>query len=219
MTGYVMAVNYMGSSVGAVASAIYPAIGTVLAFVFLKEKVYLHQWILLFFTLLGVYGLSYSPSLNIENFGLGLLGAFMCAFGWGSEAVILAKCFKNNNISSQTALFIRQSVSALIYGVVILTLLNAWNFTFNVINLNSADLLISIFLASLFASASYLFYYKAIAKIGASKAMTLNITYTAWAILFTVLIVGDMSVLNPLTLICATVVVVCGILSAKGKAR
>ena len=39
MTGYVLAVKYMGSSVGAVASAIYPAVGTVLACIFLKEKV------------------------------------------------------------------------------------------------------------------------------------------------------------------------------------
>ena len=38
MTGYVMAVNYMGASIGAIASAIFPAIGSVLAFFFLKEK-------------------------------------------------------------------------------------------------------------------------------------------------------------------------------------
>ena len=53
-----------------------------------------------------------------------------------------------------------------------------------------------------------------IGKIGASKAMALNITYTAWAIVFTVVILGDLSVLNPFTLLCAAVVVVCGILSA-----
>ena len=38
MTGYVMSVNYMGTSIGAVASAIFPAIGAVLAFIFLKEN-------------------------------------------------------------------------------------------------------------------------------------------------------------------------------------
>jgi len=38
MTGYVLAVKYMGASIGAVASAVYPAIGSVLSFVFLKEK-------------------------------------------------------------------------------------------------------------------------------------------------------------------------------------
>ena len=34
MTGYAMAVHYMGASVGAVASAVYPAIGTVLPIFF-----------------------------------------------------------------------------------------------------------------------------------------------------------------------------------------
>ena len=51
MTGYVMAVNYMGASIGAVASAIFPAIGTILAYIFLKEKMKWYQWIFLIFTL------------------------------------------------------------------------------------------------------------------------------------------------------------------------
>ena len=85
MTGYVMAINYMGASIGAVASAIFPAIGSILAYIFLKEKMKWYQWIFLAITLGGVYGLSYSPELNIENFGLGILGAAMCAFGWGIE--------------------------------------------------------------------------------------------------------------------------------------
>ena len=38
MTGYVLAINYMGASIGAVASAIFPAIGAILAYFFLKER-------------------------------------------------------------------------------------------------------------------------------------------------------------------------------------
>ena len=68
MTGYVLAVNNLGASIGAVASAVYPAIGTVLSCVFLKEKVKWYQWVFLGFTLLGVYGLSYSPAISVENF-------------------------------------------------------------------------------------------------------------------------------------------------------
>ena len=68
--------------------------------------------------------------------------------------------------------------------------------------------------AALCATASYLLYYRTIGRLGASKAMALNITYTAWAIAFTVVLLRDLSVLNPLTLICAAVIVVCGILAA-----
>lgn len=214
MTGYVLAVNYMGSSMGAVASAVYPAIGTILAFAFLKEKVNWYQWIFLFFTLLGVYGISYSPTVNIKNFELGLLGVLLCSFGWGIEAVILAKCFKTSKIKTEYALLIRQTTSAMVYGIIILPIINGWKFTCSLFVNKNSVLLTLIATAALCATASYLFYYKAIIKTGAAKAMALNITYTAWSILFSVILTKDTSVLNPLTLICSIVVVVCGIFSA-----
>lgn len=214
MTGYVMAVNYMGASIGAVASAVYPAIGTALAALFLKERVRWYQWIFLVFTLFGVFGLSYSPGGIVSNFWLGLLGAFMCAFGWGIEAVILAKCLKNPKIKNEHVLAIRQTTSSLCYGALILPIISAWRFTAGLFNKESAGLILTVALAALCSSISYLFYYKAIAKLGASKAMALNITYTAWAIVFTVIIVRDLSVLTPKTILCALAVVVFGILAA-----
>lgn len=214
MTGYVMAVNYMGASIGAVASAIFPAIGSVLAYVFLKEKMKWYQWIFLAFTIMGVYGLSYSPNLDIVNFGLGLLGALMCSFGWGIEAVVLAKCLTDPEVTDEYALQIRQTTSAVFYGVILLPVLKGWGFTLNLFTASTGWLLPIIAVAAFFATISYLFYYKAIAEIGASKAMALNVTYSAWAIVFTVLILGDTSVLSPTTIICAVVVLVCGIFAA-----
>lgn len=214
MTGYVMAVNYMGASIGAVASAIFPAIGTILAYFFLKEKMKWYQWVFLCATLLGVYGLAYTPDLMIENFWLGLLGALMCAFGWGIEAVVLAKCLKDPEVTDEYALQIRQTTSAAFYGIVILPILGGWEFTGSLFTLDAGWLLPTIAVAGLFATVSYLYYYKAIAQIGASKAMALNVTYSAWAILFTVLILRDTSVLTPMTILCAVVVLVCGIFAA-----
>ncbi len=214
MTGYVMAVNYMGASIGAVASAIFPAIGTILAYIFLKEKMKWYQWVFLIFTLLGVYGLSYSPDLQISNFWLGLLGAAMCAFGWGIEAVILAKSLTDPEVTDEFALQIRQTTSALFYGIIILPVLGGWGFTAELFTGNTGWLLPTIAIAGLFATVSYLFYYKAIAQIGASKSMALNVTYCAWAILFTVIFLRDLSVLTPTTIICSLVVLVCGIFAA-----
>lgn len=214
MTGYVMAVNYMGASIGAVASAIFPAIGTILAYVFLKEKMKWYQWVFLIFTLLGVYGLSYSPDLQIQNFWLGLLGALMCAFGWGIEAVILAKSLTDPEVTDEYALQIRQFTSAVFYGLVILPLIKGWGFTASLISLNTGWLIPTIAIAGFFATVSYLFYYKAISQIGASKAMALNVTYCAWACVFTVLILRDTSVLTPTTIGCSLVVLVCGVFAA-----
>lgn len=180
MTGYVLCVNYLGASIGAIASAIFPAIGAVLAFIFLKEKMQWYRWVLLIITLLGVYFLSYSPELNMSDFVLGIVGALMCSFGWGIEAVVLAKCLKDSEMKDEYALQIRQTTSAVVNGLVVLPIVKGWGFTAQLFTNNTGWLFLTLALAALFATISYLFYYRAISQIGASKAMALNITYTAW---------------------------------------
>ena len=214
MTGYVLAIHAMGSSVGAVASAAYPAVGAVLAFLFLKEKMPWYRWVFLLLTLGGVHGLSYSPSIEGGNFLLGLLGVLMCSFGWGSEAVILARCLRNAQIRHTYALQIRQTTSAIVYGAVLLPILKGWGFTARLFTSHTGLLLPILALAALFATTSYLCYYRSIARIGASKSMALNVTYAAWALVFTAIVKQDASVFTPLTVACTAVVLVCGILAA-----
>ena len=214
MTGYVLAVNNMGSAIGAVASAIYPAIGTFLAWLFLKERVQWYRWLFLLAALFGVFGLGYSPTVTVGNFWLGILGAAMCAFGWGVEAVILARAFSSCGIKNEYALAVRQTTSALVYGTLILPIVDGWGFTVKLFSDGIFPHIPTLAIAALAATASYLFYYKAIATVGASRAMALNITYTAFAIVFTVMVTRDLTILNPMTVLCAAVVVVCGILSA-----
>ena len=224
MTGYVMCVNYMGASIGAISSAVFPAVGAILAYLFLKEKMKWYQWAFLVLTLLGVYGLSYSPDLNITNYLLGILGAVMCSFGWGIEAVILAKCLTDPEVTDEYALQIRQTTSALVYGVILLPILgcvvggplDGWKFAASLF-VNTGWLIPTIAIAGLFATVSYLFYYKAIAQIGASKAMALNVTYTAWALVFSTILTavqGAFQLPSALTIVCALVVLVCGIFAA-----
>lgn len=212
MTGYVLSVANMGASIGAVASAIFPAIGAVLAYLFLKEKMQWYRWIFLILSLIGVYGLSYSPDLNITNFWLGFVGTLMCAFGWGIEAVVIAKCVQDDSVTDEIALQIRQTTSALVYGIILLPILKGWGFTVSLFTVKGW-LLPVIAIAALFATASYLFYYKAISQIGASKSMALNITYSAWAVIFSIVILRNFSLLNPVTIICTIAVLVFAILA------
>lgn len=212
MTGYVLSVANMGASIGAVASAIFPAIGAVLAYFFLKEKMSWYRWVFLILSLFGVYGLSYSPEINITNFWLGFAGTLMCAFGWGIEAVIIAKSVQDEAVTDEIALQIRQTTSAIVYGIIILPVMKGWGFTVSLFS-GTGWLIPVIAIAALFATASYLFYYKAISQIGASKAMALNITYSAWAVIFSIIFLGDHSLLNPVTIICTIIVLVFGILA------
>lgn len=212
MTGYVLSVANMGASIGAVASAIFPAIGAVLAYFFLREKMAWYRWVFLILCLIGVYGLSYSPDISIKNFWLGFLGTLMCAFGWGIEAVIIAKCVQDDAVTDEIALQIRQTTSAIVYGIVVLPIMKGWGFTVRLFN-NTSWLIPTIALAALFATVSYLFYYKAISQIGASKAMALNITYSAWAVVISIVLMKDYSLLNPVTIMCTIAVLTFGILA------
>ena len=140
------------------------------------------------------------------------------------EALILAKCLTDPEVTDEYALQIRQTTSAVVYGVILLPILgcikggifSGWEFAGSLF-VDTGWLIPVIAIAGLFATVSYLFYYKAIAQIGASKAMALNVTYTAWAIVFGVVlsaIQGAFQLPGGLTIACALVVLVCGIFAA-----
>ena len=212
MSGYVLAVANLGSSLAAVGSAIYPAVGSILAHFFLKEKLPLYRFVFLLIALCGIYGLSYFPNQQIVNMGLGVLGIMMCGFGWGIEAVIIAKCVKDDSVTNETALQIRQSTSALIYASIILPIVKGHDLV-SLLFEHNLNIVMMLSVAALFGTVSYLFYYKAITKIGASKAMALNSTYAAWAVIISAVFLKDYSLLNPVTIICTLVVIVFGVLA------
>lgn len=208
MTGYVLSIKYIGASYTAIISALYPAIGAFLSFVFLKEKMKKYQMVGLAISILGVIALGYTPGGGDVKL-IGFLFALMCVFGWASEAVIIAYGLKDLQISDREALMIRQFTSAIFYGIIILPLAKGWGLTTEILTTSTAAF---ILLAALFGTTSYLFYYKAIHKIGASKAMSLNITYSAWAIIFGALLLGETVTLK--SVICAIVIVGGSIIAA-----
>lgn len=183
MSGYVAAINYIGPAYTAIISAMFPALGAFFSYIFLKEKMLVRQMIGLAVSILGVILLGYTPdkALGRSHIVLGFACALICCVGWASEAVICAYGMKDPDVSDDHALAIRQMTSAVFYGVVILSLLKGWRFTIDIIDTKATGI---ILLAALFGTASYLCYYRAINKIGATKAMALNITYSAWAIIF-----------------------------------
>ena len=218
MTGYVLSIKYMGSSIASVASAIYPAIGVLCARLFLKEKMRWYQYLCLVLTMLGIYGMSYSPNVEISNFLLGLLGTAMCAIGWGLEAVLIGKGLKNDEVSSDIALHIRQTVSWLAYAIIILPCLqyfDAWSFTISLFNFSETQWLIPlIMLAGLFGTASYLLYYQSINSIGATKALPLNVTYVAWTVIINLMLFQNVEDYDWLSYLCIVVVFVSSIFAA-----
>jgi drug/metabolite transporter (DMT)-like permease len=188
MTGYVIAIDNIGASYTAAISSFFPAFGALLATVFLKERMKSYQWAGLLACILGVAYLGYSPAPNIPgDWTTGIVGALICVFGWGSEAVIIDWGLHNASIDDECAMQIRQTTSSLAYALVILPLLGGWGRALDIVFSSALPV---IALAALAGTVSYLLYYKAIARIGASRAMALNITYSAWAIPFSLLLLG-----------------------------
>ena len=186
MTGYVLSIKYIGAAYTAIISSLFPAVGALFSYIFLKEKMKPYQLIGLFVSIGGVIALGYTPGgSDTSNLVLGFLFAILCVVGWAAEAVIIAYGLKDPQISDSQALQIRQLTSALFYAVIILPVLGGWLLSTEVLASSTMPV---ILLSAFFGTTSYLFYYKAIGKIGASKAMALNITYCAWAVVFGVII-------------------------------
>jgi drug/metabolite transporter (DMT)-like permease len=209
MTGYVLAINNIGPSYTAIISSLFPAVGALLAFVFLKEKMRWYQIIGLLVSIIGVIALSYTPDGKVTNFWVGFIGGIVCVFGWAIEAVICAYGLKDPNVSDEQALQIRQLTSACFYALIILPIIKGWGFTTEVL---STKAVFFIIIPALFGTASYVFYYKAITKIGASKAMALNITYSTWAIVFSFVFLKVAP--SVMSIICAIVVMVGSVIAS-----
>ncbi len=206
MTGYVIAINNIGAGYTAIISSFYPAFGTVMAVLLLKEKMQFKQVIALMIALIGIIMMGYltSDSEVIGDPVIGLLGAFAAVIGWGSEAVISAWGMRGDNVDNEIALQIRETTSALVYCLVILPAFGAWLFTASAIPSMATGVVV---LAALAGTASYLFYYKGISVIGAAKAMALNISYSAWAVVFGLILLQ--AIPGPIEIICC-IAILCG---------
>lgn len=129
--------------------------------------------------------------------------------GWGSEAVLLAWGMRDDTVDNETALHIRQTTSGLTYLIIVIPVSGALHFAAGA-TISTATAIIA--LAALTGAASYLFYYKAIDTIGASRGMALNISYAAWAVIFALVLQG--TVPTSLQVVCCIVALTGTVLAA-----
>ena len=186
MSAYVAAVHYAGPALASAVSALFPAVGALLARVLLKERLRKVQVLGLSVSVTGValLGLGYGPEGG-KNVPLGFVFALICCVSWALETVLFSWGIRRTGLTLGQALLLRQTVSAAACGGIILPLLRGWEETLSVLP-DKATLY--IFAGALFFTASYLCYYRAIVTVGAAKAMALNITYAAWSIVFSLLL-------------------------------
>lgn len=202
MCGYSFSIRYLGPGLSSVISCLYPAVGALLGVLFLKEPFHRRQVVGLGISLAGILLISIGDIGIVPNFLAGLAFGLFGVLGWGIEGVAAQKAMKKEAVSNQQALVIRQCISSIAFAVVILPILRGWPLAVSMADSSSG---LWILAAAAAGTLSYLNYYSAIHLIGSARAMSLNITYAAWAIVFSFLFFGTVPSL--LQIISATMVV------------
>ena len=215
MSGYLTAISNIGPGFTAVISAFYPGLGSILAVLILHEKIGYKQVLALLAALLAVMAMGWYTTQGAAVAGdatLGVLGALTCVLGWGSEAVILAWGMKGEGVDNKVALQIRETTSALAYMLIVIPVTGNMDLMTTCLG---SGAMVYIVCAALAGVTSYLFYYKAILTIGAARAMAANISYSAWAVLFTALILKVIP--GAVEIICCLVIALGTIISSSGQ--
>ena len=162
-------------------------------------------------TILSIIILGYIPNQDVTiNFVLGFGCALICVIGWSLESVICAYGMKDDEVSPTQALQIRQLVSAIVYGIIVVPLFGGIGLSKAVIVSNLTPMILGV---ALIGTLSYIFYYTAIDEIGPVKATGLNITYSIWAIVFDMLFLG-----TPITgklILCSILIIIGSIMVSK----
>lgn len=186
MRSYLYAVDAIGSGLTATISAMYPAVAAVLGAIFLKDYLNKRGWIGLVLTIIAISILGYGNFSLGSQVVVGVSASLLCIFGWASESVITAYGMKED-ITPKQALFIRQWTSSLAYLVFMFF---EGNIIFSISAVTTSSIFILICVMSVIGTLSYQCYYSAINEIGPVKATGLNVTYSIWAIIFSIFLLG-----------------------------
>lgn len=209
MCSFILAIEYAGPAITAIISSIYPAVGLFFAYIFLKERRRRYQVVALFIAIAFIIALGFIDEGHTNRSIMGIIFALVCACAWGSEAVLCSYGMKSGEISNLSAICIRQNLSMITYGTM-LTLYFVFFQYGESIDFNSS--LAYVGMAAIFGSTSYYCYYRALATIGVSRAMALNISYTAFSAIFSYLLFGiELTISQMLIGFC---IVVSGLVSA-----
>jgi drug/metabolite transporter (DMT)-like permease len=213
MSAYLLGISLAGPGYTAAVSATYPAVGAVLAGIFLRERITRRVWMGICLTIAGAITVTYTPGEGAQNFYLGIAFALCATFGWGAEGVLAIHSMKV--IDSNVAGTVRMLTSSTVYLLIVFPLIGAYGLAAQA--LGGSGLLV-LLLAGGTGAGSYLLYYAANHLIGASRAMPLNAMYALWALIFGFAVTG-LSVTRSLAL--GTIVTLTGavLIVSSGSSR
>lgn len=182
---YIMGISLAGPAYAIPISALCPMFGTILSFIFLKEKINLKTIVCIIGCIIGTFVLSYTkPTGNYPYFYLGILFSLLAGFSWGLEATIVSFATKEE-LEEEIILNIREIISGISILFLVLPCLNL--FGSFITTIRSIAIIRYLLFAGFFASLSYLLYYKGMNLNGVPKGMALNSTFSLWSVVLSVI--------------------------------
>ena len=185
MSGYLMGINMAGASYTLAITAMYPAVGAILAIFVLKEKIIPRIWAGIILCVGGAVIVGYVPPVGVfPNFYLGLAFSLLASLGWGMEGVL--STYGMDMVDPDIAIGIREATSFFVYLVGLLPLVAGlvvfWDAFWQVSVYYVAG-------AGALGALSYWCWYRALNMTGVGRAMALNVTYSLWAVFFSWLLI------------------------------
>lgn len=180
MTGYALGIAHAGTPYAMAVSAVYPAVGALLAVVFLKERIPARAWFGIVVSVAGAMIIGFTPAAGRgPHFHLGVAFSLMAALGWGLESVLSTHGM--DLLDPDIAINLRELVSFAVFLAVILPLFHGYGILAGVIHGGPLPLLAA---AGLCGALSYGTWYRAMNMTGVGRAMALTITYALWSIVY-----------------------------------
>ncbi len=194
-TAYIVALQMAGSIVIPI-TALCPAIGAIMARILFKQKLTPRM-------LLGI-AICFGATLMIgstslggdapEGLMLGILIAFIAAFGWGLEGCIAG--YGTSMIDYEIGITIRQTTSGLSNLIILVPIMAIMAGNFGLAPsligqaVTSSDAMIWFVVSGFFAVFAYSLWYKGNSMCGAALGMACNGAYSFWGPFFCWLILG-----------------------------
>lgn len=192
MGGYIIACNLAGVTYALAISAMCPAVGALLGWIILKEKITPRVWIGIIACMVGAFIVGYTPPQGgleaFPNFYLGIAFAFCPVIGWAAEGVIAT--YGMDMVDSDIALGTRELFSGIVQLIVVIPIagflagagFGGWSIFAGAIG--AVTPMIWVAIAGISGGLSYVAWYKALNMTGVGRAMAFNVTYALWSIPF-----------------------------------
>lgn len=195
MSAYLLGIKYATAPYASSISVIYPGVGALLSYLFLKEKLSLNSVIGIIISLTGSFMLGFNPTGNMPGtFFKGIMFAFVAVLGWALEGVIIGFAMKHIKYevsvesTPQQLLCLRYLVSMVAYAVIVLPAIKGYPLASNIV---SSGLVFKYAIIAILGAFTYLSWYKAVDLIGSAMGTALNSTSALWTIIFSALLFGN----------------------------